>query len=127
MTSRPPTPPIAGLDTERLDSLRDLDPGDTAYLDRAIGNFQVNSVAAVEAIRAAAAEGDAATLRARAHKIAGSALNLGVPRAGEAARALELASESGSTGGAAALLPELEESMAEGRALLLTYQATYTG
>ena len=27
----PPTPPIEGLDTERLDMLRDLDPGDTTY------------------------------------------------------------------------------------------------
>ena len=126
MSELPPTPPIAGLDTERLDSLRDLEPGNTTYLDRAIGNFQVNSVAAVDAIRAAAADGDAATVRFRAHKIAGSALNLGVPRAGEAARALEIATDSGSTGDTTALLPELEESMAEGRALLLTYQATYT-
>ena len=121
-----PTPPIAGLDVERLDSLRDLDPGETTYIDRAIGTFQVNSAAAEAAIREAVAAGDVETLKARAHKIAGSALNLGVPRAGEAARALELAADTGSVDGAAALLPELEKSMAEGRALLLAYQATYT-
>jgi len=120
-----PTPPIAGLDTARLDSLRDLDPGDTSYLDRAIGNFQVNSVGAVEAIRGFIETRDAAGLRASAHKIAGSALNLGVPRAGEAARSLELVADRGTTVGASALLPELDESMAEGRALLLTYQSTY--
>jgi HPt (histidine-containing phosphotransfer) domain-containing protein len=122
----PPTPPMDGLDVERLDSLRDLDPGDTSYLDRAIGNFQVNSVAALEAIRAAIDDGDVATLKARSHKIAGSALNLGVPRAGEAARAVELQADTGSVDGAVALLAELETAMAEGRALLLAYQATYT-
>lgn len=122
-----PTPPIAGLDTDRLDSLRDLDPGDTTYLDRAIGNFQVNSVAAVTAIRDALADRDVATVRARAHKIAGSALNLGLHRAGEAARAVELVTDSGTTEGADALLSELEASMAEGRRLLLAYRATYAG
>lgn len=127
MTQLPPTPPIAGLDTERLDSLRDLDPGDTTYIDRAIGNFQVNSAAAVEVIHGLAEAGDAAGLKAAAHKIAGSALNLGVPRAGEAARALELLGDSGSTDGAAALLAELDEAMALGRELLLAYQRTYSG
>jgi HPt (histidine-containing phosphotransfer) domain-containing protein len=121
------TPPIAGLDVARLDSLRDLDPGDTSYLDRAIANFQVNSAAAVEAIRAAVDEGDLDVVGARSHKIAGSALNLGVPRAGEAARAVELASETGSVDEVVALLDELQESMVEGRALLLAYQATYAG
>lgn len=123
----PPTPAMPGLDVERLDSLRDLDPGDTTYLDRAIANFQVNSSAAVEAIREAIDAGDVASLKARSHKIAGSALNLGVPRAGEAARAVEVASDTGSVSAAVPLLEELETAMAEGRALLLDYQATYSG
>ncbi len=123
----PPTPPIAGLDVERLDSLRDLDPGDTSYIDRAIGNFQVNSAAAEAAIHAAVESADVGTVRARAHKIAGSALNLGVGRAGTAARAVELAAETGSVEAARPLLAELAIAMAEGRALLLAYQATYSG
>ncbi|MEO9326083.1 Hpt domain-containing protein [Nocardioides sp. C4-1] len=122
-----PTPPIDGVDVERLDTLRDLDPGDTSYLDRAIANFQVNSADAVAAVHAAIAAGDVDTLRARAHKIAGSALNLGLPRAGEAARAVELAADTGSVDPAVALVPELEAAMAEGRRLLLTYRSTYAG
>lgn len=122
-----PTAPIEGLDVARLDTLRDLDPGDTSYLDRAIGNFRVNSVEAVEAIRGAVAAGEAATVVARAHKIAGSALNLGCVRAGEAARAVEIAADEQSVEAAAALLDELEESLGEGRALLQVYQATYAG
>ncbi|WP_187366856.1 Hpt domain-containing protein [Nocardioides dongxiaopingii] len=122
----PATPPMAGLDVERLDSLRDLDPGDTTYLDRAIGNFQVNSAEAVAVIRDAVEAEDVATVKARAHKIAGSALNLGVPRAGEAARAVELAADTGSVDPARPLLEELADAMAEGRVRLLAYQATYT-
>lgn len=127
MTTFGPTPPIEGVDVERLDTLRDLDPGDTTYLDRAIGNFQVNSAAAVAAIHQAVAAGDVEALRARSHKIAGSALNLGLPRAGEAARAVEIASDTGTVEPAVRLLAELEDAMAEGRQLLLTYQATYAG
>ena len=122
----PPTAPIAGLDTARLDMLRDLDPGDTTYIDRAIGNFQRNSAAAEASIAELVAAGDGPGLKAAAHKIAGSALNLGAPRAGEAARALEHAANSGSTAGADELLAELRKAMAEARELLLAYQATYT-
>jgi len=121
----PPTPPIAGLDTGRLDMLRDLDPGDTTYLDRAIGNFQANSVTAEATIIQLITAGDSDGLRAAAHKIAGSALNLGVPRAGAAARALEQVATTGTTHGAAELTDELHDAMAEGRRLLLAYQATY--
>ncbi len=121
-----PTAPIEGLDTARLDMLRDLDPGDTSYIDRAIGNFQANSVAAEGAIEDLVAAGDVAGLKAAAHKIAGSALNLGATRAGESARALELLADSGTALGAVDLLPELHHAMAEGRRLLLDYQATYS-
>ena len=122
-----PTPPIAGLDTDRLDMLRDLDPGDTSYIDRAIANFQVNSVAAEAAIQDLVAGEDSAGLKAVAHKIAGSALNLGAPRAGESARALEQLADTDTTDGAVELLTELSEAMAEARRLLLAYQATYSG
>ncbi|MDE0777747.1 MAG: response regulator [Nocardioides sp.] len=122
----PPTPPMSGLDTSRLDMLRDLDPGDTTYLDRAIANFQANSVNAEAAIIELIAADDVDGLRAAAHKIAGSALNLGIPRAGESARAIEQVASAGTTEGAGALVDELQAAMAEGRALLLAYQATYT-
>lgn len=46
-----------GLARERLDELRDLDPGNTAYLDRAIGNFVRNTPTTLEEIRRAIAEG----------------------------------------------------------------------
>ncbi len=125
VTALPPSPAIEGLDTERLDMLRDLDPGDTSYLDRAIGNFQVNSVSAVEALRERIAADDIDGMKAAAHKLAGSALNLGAPRAGEAAREIELLGDSGTTDGALDLLFELEAACERARELLLRYQASY--
>ncbi len=121
----PPTGPMPGLDTARLDMLRDLDPGDTTYIDRAIGNFQTNSAASEATIADLAAAGEALELKAVAHKIAGSALNLGVTRAGEAARAIEQLADTGTTRGADELLAELHAAMAEARERLLAYRASY--
>lgn len=114
---------MTSLDTDRLDMLRDLGPDGAAYVDRAIGNFQVSSVAAVEAVRRCIAAGDAAGMRAAAHKISGSALNLGAFFASAAAREIEALGTAGTTHGAAELVPALEEAMARARALLLSYQA----
>lgn len=121
----PPTPPIDGLDVERLDMLRDLDPGNTSYLDRAINNFRANSITAVETIREHVLAGDADQMRQAAHKLAGSALNLGVVTSAAAARELEWLGDSGTTDGAVDLLGPLEAALDEGRTLLSSYQATY--
>ncbi len=114
-----------GLDTERLDMLLDLDPGSTAYLDRAIGNFMRNSVTAMDDIRAAIAAGDATALRHSSHKLAGGALNLGVGYAGEAVRLIEAIADTGTTEGAEALLGQVEEALARGREALAAYQERY--
>jgi len=114
-----------GLDTERLDMLLDLDPGSTAYLDRAIGNFMRNSVSGMDDIRAAIAAGDAAALRHSSHKLAGGALNLGVGYAGEAVRLIEAIADTGTTEGAEALLGQAEEALARGREVLAAYQERY--
>ncbi|WP_370247070.1 Hpt domain-containing protein [Nocardioides sp.] len=121
----PATPPIEGLDTARLDVLRDLDPGDTTYLDRAIDNFEANSSAAMAALHEHVAADDAAAFRAVVHKIAGSALNLGAQDAGALARETEVVVERDGLAAAAALLPRLEPEMARARELLRRYQATY--
>ena len=121
----PPTPPIPGLDTERLDELRDLDPGDTTYLDRAIANFDRSSREAPEAFRQLIASGDADQLRARAHRLLGSALNLGAVVAVEPLRALEDHGETGTTEGAHLLVPAADGALRRGREQLATYQHIY--
>jgi CheY-like chemotaxis protein len=117
---------IAGLELGRLDELRDLDPGNTTYLDRAIGNFVTNTPGTLEAIKAAVAAGDAPTLKQVSHKLAGGALNLGVVAAGRTAQQIELAADSGSVDGAVDLVPALERALEEGRTALLAYQAAYS-
>ncbi|VXB63163.1 hypothetical protein [Nocardioides sp. AX2bis] len=121
----PPTPAIAGLDVERLDELRDLDPGNTTYLDRALANFVRNSLEAPAKFREIIADGDAAQLRASAHRLLGSALNLGTVVAVEPLRALEAHADSGTTAGAELLVPAADGALRRGRAQLALYQATY--
>ncbi|WP_296604833.1 response regulator [Nocardioides sp.] len=127
----PPAPAVPdrtldGLTLDRLDELRDLDPGNTAYLDRAIGNFVANTPETLERIREALAAGDAATLKQVSHKLAGGALNLGVTPAGRTAQQIELVADTGSTEGAAELVDRLGQELELGRAALLAYQARYS-
>jgi HPt (histidine-containing phosphotransfer) domain-containing protein len=72
------------------------------------------------------AAGDAAALRAAAHKLAGSALNLGVTYAGEALRSLEFLGDEGTVEGAEDKLVVAETALARGRDELLAYQASYS-
>ena len=116
-----------GLDVTRLNELRDLDPGDTRYLDRAIGNFVANTPTTIAAIREAYENGDPETLRQVSHKLAGGALNLGVTDAGQLAQRIELVADTGSVTGARALVDELDAALTKGREALLAYQASYAG
>ena len=88
------------LDMHRLDELRGLDDPDdgTSYVDRAIANFLGSAEAHVATMEAAAAAGDEHELRTVAHRLAGSALNLGAVALGEAARAIEEHIINGSPG-----------------------------
>ncbi|WKN47192.1 response regulator [Nocardioides sp. Arc9.136] len=122
----PPSTPVEGLDVERLDMLRDLDPGSTAYLDRAIGNFLANSGPAVDRIRETVADDDADAMRQAAHKLAGSALNLGVLEVGAAARELEFLGDAGTTQGAEPLVDALAAAVRRGQGLLEEYRAAYS-
>ena len=122
-----PPPGTESLDVERLDMLRDLDESSTDYLDRAIGNFRANSVAAVDSIRAAILAGDAAGVRHVVHKLVGSALNLGMPAAAADGRRIEHLADDGTVEGALDLLPALEDSLQAGRDALSAYQSSYSG
>jgi HPt (histidine-containing phosphotransfer) domain-containing protein len=73
-------------------------------------------------MQTAAASGDAAQLRAVAHRLAGSALNLGAATLGEAARQLEVHIMNGSMADAVAALPELAELMEADLEALRAYQ-----
>jgi PAS domain S-box-containing protein len=133
MSTPPPEAPEpveespGGLDLARIDELRDLDPGNTTYLDRAIGNFVANTPTTMSTIRTAFEGDDVETLKAVSHKLAGGALNLGVTPAGRTAQQIEVVADTGSTAAAADLVALLETQLEDGRAALLAYQARYTG
>jgi HPt (histidine-containing phosphotransfer) domain-containing protein len=63
--------------------------------------------AQVDAVQTAVGAGDAAALRAAAHKLRGSIVPFGVPDAVEAARRLEMMGATGDLAGADALSREL--------------------
>ena len=86
---------------DRLEELRELDdPGDeTSYLDRAIANFLTGALREVAAVSEAAADGRLDVVSAVAHRLAGSALNLGAGALGEAARELEEQARNGDAAG----------------------------
>lgn len=97
------------LDLERLAELRELDDPDdgVSYLDRAIGNFLGGIDEQVAAMRLAADTGDTDQLRSVAHRVAGSALNLGATTLGEGLQKVEEHVLDGVPDQAAALLGEL--------------------
>ena len=112
------------LDLDRLEELRELDDPDdeSSYVDRAIANFLGRVEGQVATMTDAAAAGDAEQLRAVAHQLAGSALNLGAVTLGESARDVEERVVNGSLDEAAAALPELAERMVADLAALRAYQ-----
>lgn len=119
-------PDLDGLDTARLDELRELVPGDTSYLERAIGNFERNSTAAPDELRHLIDTRDPVQLRAYAHRLLGSALNLGAGVAVPPLRVLEDLGDRRSTEGALDVMPEVEITLARARAQLLAYLDLHT-
>jgi PAS domain S-box-containing protein len=120
-----PSPSYADrLDLDRLEELRGLDDPDdgSSYVDRAIANFLGNADEHLALMESAAASGDADQLRTVAHRLAGSALNLGVVALGEGARELEEHIMNGSMADAVAALPEVAAQLADAVEALRAYQ-----
>lgn len=106
------------LDLDRIRMLDELRRPDGSLFERASANFVAGAAGHLAGIRAAVAAADAAELTARAHKLKGSATNLGLPLVGERARELEELGLAGTTDGAAPLLGELETEMERALAAL---------
>ena len=118
---RPPAPVAPeneDLDLGRLQMLRALVPGSTAYLDRAIDNFLTNSPGTEARLREALAAGDIETLGFQAHSLKGSAANIGLTRVADAAEVLQHVGDTGELDGAATALARLSELLRAGRAAL---------
>ena len=116
-----------GLDRDRLDELRDLDPGDTTYLDRAIGNFVTqhpddhgHHPRGLRGRRRRDPQAGGAQARRRGTEPRGRSCRPDRP-------AHRVVADSGSTDGAGDLVDELDAALEVGRTALLAYQASYSG
>jgi HPt (histidine-containing phosphotransfer) domain-containing protein len=76
-----------------MDMLRSLQPGDPTMFHRFVDSFLQSAPREVVAVRAAVAADDGPALLRAAHRLRGSALNLGVPRVAHVCEELELAGE----------------------------------
>ncbi len=99
------------VDLDRMRMLDGLRRDGVSLFDRASSNFLEQVPAGLADIEAAVAAGDAAALVAGAHRLKGSATNLGLPALGEAAEALEKLGDTGTTDDADARLAELHTAL----------------
>jgi two-component system, sensor histidine kinase and response regulator len=110
------------LDPDRRAMLTELTKDGVSFFDRTAASFLARADDLVATIRTAVLAHDPAGLRAGAHQLKGSALNLGLPMVGAAAARLEALGDSGSTAGAEDLLDELVDEV--DRAVAVLQQAT---
>jgi signal transduction histidine kinase/CheY-like chemotaxis protein/HPt (histidine-containing phosphotransfer) domain-containing protein len=119
----PLPPPPAILEVSRLEELGELGPSAVALVERAIDNFVANMDATVTEIQNAVAAGDSETLGPVAHRLKGSALNLGANRLAEILLELELLGDEGAAWAGAPMLDDLHDTAAATVTALLDYRA----
>ncbi|MBW3657278.1 MAG: response regulator [Actinobacteria bacterium] len=118
-----PATPTAGsgtagcLDPERWELLLEV-LGDPATLAQFVDTFLADVPDQADGLRTAVARGDVAAVRARSHRIRGSAMNLGADRLADLADRVERRAEAGSMAGVAAWLADLEVELGAVRAEL---------
>ena len=116
-------PPVAGapsmtpverdgiVDVSRIDMLHEMVKDGVSLFQRSSGNFIAHAQDHLSAIGAALQRADADELMATAHKLKGSALNLGLPRVGSAALVLEEQGRVGVLDGATAAFSALSREI----------------
>ena len=110
------------LDARRIEELLEMGVGAEVLVHRAVDNFVSRVPETVAGLQAAVARDDGDELRALAHRLKGSALNLGAARVAEVSLALEETGREGCAEEAAPLLAELEAALGEASAALESYR-----
>ena len=111
VTGPHPGPADEVVDTERIEMLHEMVKDGESLFQRSSGNFITNAPEHLTAIGAAVERSDAPELLATAHKLKGSALNLGLPRVGAAALDLEERGRTGQLEGAEVAFAALSREM----------------
>ncbi|WP_435742343.1 response regulator [Nocardioides sp. SYSU DS0663] len=106
------------LDQERVDMLDELHKDGVSFFVRTATSFLGRVDGQVQAIKGAAAAGDANLACTSSHLLKGSALNLGLPRVAEVAQRLEDRTEGGTTADLDPMLAELDREVARAVAAL---------
>ena len=114
------------VDTERIDMLHEMVKDGVSLFQRSSGNFIAHAADHLAAIGAAVDGADADALVASAHKLKGSALNLGLPRVGAAAHDLEERGRDGRLEGLPACYATLSREMGIALAALEQARAART-
>ncbi|HEY0904382.1 MAG TPA: PAS domain-containing protein [Marmoricola sp.] len=120
-----PAPPSAQppvLDARRLEDLVEMGSAAVPLVQRAIDNFVAAVEDHVEALRAALAASDASAVRAVAHRVKGSAANLGAARVADLALELELLADTGELDGAPRLVGDLAAALASASSALTAHR-----
>jgi HPt (histidine-containing phosphotransfer) domain-containing protein len=106
------TAPTVVLDAEVIAGIRALGRSGTGdFLARVVARYAQDAPQLFERMRAAIASADAAALRMAAHTLKSSSANLGAKTAAAICKELEALGRSGSIGGAAELMHELEAEL----------------
>jgi signal transduction histidine kinase/DNA-binding response OmpR family regulator/HPt (histidine-containing phosphotransfer) domain-containing protein len=107
------------LDEDILADLEDLDAGEPGVLQSFLDGFRKASQEEVALIHQAVAAGDGEQLRKIAHRLKGTAANVGACGVADQCLALEKLGRSGTLAGAAPLVRELEQRCERTNALFL--------
>ena len=110
--------PAGVVDLTRMRMLDEMRRDGSSLFDRASENFVEQAPGSLADIRAAVAAGDPAALASLAHRLRGSATNLGLPALGEAAGVLEEIGDAGSVDAADAAVAELRDALTDALAAL---------
>ena len=110
------------LDTSRLDELAEMGVAAVPLIEQAIDHFVAGSAESVESLREALQQADPQALRSAAHRLKGSAANLGAVRVAELAFDLEQDGDRGDLEGADALIEELVTALAAASKALADYR-----
>jgi CheY-like chemotaxis protein len=110
------------LDPSRLEELAEMGAASFPLIQRAIDHFVDDAADSARALLDQLGAGDATALRSSAHRLKGSAANLGAARVAELALEVELLAEDGRLAEAAPVVDQLHAALDEATGALRDYR-----
>ena len=111
------------LDQSAFDHLLEITGNDLEFVDELIDTYLDDASLQLEAMRAAAASGDAAALVRPAHSLKSSSANVGAMALADICRELEAAARTGAVPDATERVADCDQAFADVRSALLEARA----